>query len=123
MRSIYAGLIVGFAFGLIGAGVAPFLRQRYVSSKPDIVIEQSRWSDEDRRVNYLMPQKDSPAYKEWVAKYGDTADSWQMFTLGFHSKYLNELNQRITKLEKAADPNGVKNGKIETSKIETSKIE
>jgi len=63
-------------------------------------------SDEARRANYLMPQKDSKAYTEWVAKYGDSADSWQLFSIAFHTKYLSELNQRVCALELImSDPN------------------
>jgi len=64
-------------------------------------------TDEARRASYLMPQRDSQPWKDWTAKYGDTADSWELFSIGFHTRYLGELNQRLTKLEKrdANEPN------------------
>jgi len=65
----------------------------------------SKLTEEARRASYLMPQKDSPTWKDWTAKYGDTADSWELFSIAFHTRYLGELNQRITKLEKARDVN------------------
>ena len=65
----------------------------------------SKLTEEARRASYLMPQKDSKAYTDWVAKYGDSADGWALFTTSFHTNYLSALNQRITKLEKARDVN------------------
>lgn len=62
-------------------------------------------NDTDRRAFYLMPKKDSADWKAWTDKYGNSADSWEMFTMGFHTRYLNELNKRITVLEKTHEPN------------------
>jgi hypothetical protein len=103
MKAFLLGIIL--AIGCLIVGAALDRRLLRYESKPDIVIEQSRISEEGRRDNYLMPAKDSQPWKDWVAKYGDTAESWELFTLGFHSKYMGELNARITKLEKAGDPN------------------
>lgn len=63
-------------------------------------------TDETRRGHLLMPQKDSPTYKEWVAKYGDSANSWELFTLSFHTRYMQELTKKVNALSKDAnEPN------------------
>jgi len=65
-------------------------------------------SEEARRENLLMPAKDSKTYTEWVEKYGDNAESWTLFTTVFHTKYMIEMNQRLTALEQQlTDPNKV----------------
>lgn len=99
-------VIVGFCFVFMVLGM--LTRGMYNKYRASSGI-----SDEARREHYLMPQKDSPAWKDWTAKYGDTADSWCLFTIGFHTKYLSELNKRLTLLEKAQDtnePNAVSKG-------------
>ena len=60
-------------------------------------------TDEARRQFYLMPPKDSEDWQEWVAKYGDTADSWELFTIGYHTNYLKQLTARVNEL--ARGPN------------------
>lgn len=64
-----------------------------------------------RRDNLLMPKAGSTAHKEWVEKYGDNADSWEMFTLSFHTKYLAGMDKRLQAVEKKLaqypDPNKI----------------
>jgi hypothetical protein len=70
-----------------------------------------RIADSDRREHLLMPNKDSKAYTEWVARYGDSAESWELFTLGFHTRYINQLTKQIRMLTEALqaypDPNDI----------------
>jgi hypothetical protein len=87
--------------GMMATFVGGFLGGRWTDNNPPPLV----LTDDARRASYLMPQKDSPAWKEWVSKYGDTADSWELFSIGFHTRYLSELSQRITKLEKVNDTN------------------
>lgn len=65
-----------------------------------------RVTEENRRANYLMPQKDTATYKEWVTKYGDSAESWELFTLSFHTRYLQELTKKVNALSRGEnEPN------------------
>ncbi len=65
-----------------------------------------------RREHLLMPSKGSEPFKQWVAEYGDTADSWELFTIDFHTKYISELDKRIKALTAAIeaypDPNEIR---------------
>jgi len=58
-----------------------------------------------------MPAAGSPAHKNWVDNFGDSPDSWLAFTVGFHTKYLQEVDTRIkaitAKLATYPDPNEI----------------
>ena len=62
-------------------------------------------SEQQRREVLLMPKPDSAAWQEWVGKYGDNADSWELFTLQFHTKYLSRFDARLRKIERMLEPN------------------
>lgn len=68
-------------------------------------------TEEQRRSHLLMPNKTSEPFKAWVAEYGDTADSWLLFTVDFHTKYIGQLDKRIqaltAALEAYPDPNEI----------------
>ena len=100
--------IIGFAISITCLAICLFasgIYTEYIRTSSPQDCNGVQLTDAAKREYLLMPQKDSQPWKDWVVKYGDTAESWELFTLGFHSKYLGELNARITKLEKAGEPN------------------
>jgi hypothetical protein len=46
-----------------------------------------------------MPQAGSKVQTNWISKYGDSAESWELFTIGFHSRKLMELDKRLTAIQ------------------------
>ena len=89
--------VIGLMVLLLIAGCTP---------KPGLTEAQ-------RREHLLMPQAGSDTHSEWTAKYDDTADSWQLFTLSFHTRYLQQLNARVGALERRmTDPNDPNDGTV-----------
>lgn len=65
---------------------------------------KSEGGADPRRDHYLMPKVGGELHAQWVENYGDSADTWEMFTIGFHTKYMSQLNERVRVLEAAVLP-------------------
>lgn len=98
--------------GMLGMLVMILLMFDRIIMSPTVTASVSL-TEAQKRESLLMPKIDSPAWKEWVGKYGDTAESWEMFTLMFHTKYVGNLDRRLIAVEKMlavtnkTDPNGL----------------
>lgn len=64
---------------------------------------KSLLTEDARRAHYLMPRAGTKAHTEWVEKYGDTADSWELFSIQFLTTYVQRLTATVKELH--ADPN------------------
>jgi hypothetical protein len=72
---------------------------------------ESQLTDEKKCENLVLLKTGTEAYATWVAEYGDSPESWQLFTIKLHTKYMIELHNKIqvlqTRLDAYPDPNEI----------------
>lgn len=64
--------------------------------------EEAAKTPDPRLGYYLMPTVNSQAHKDWIEKNGDSADSWELFTVHFHTQFLKQLDGQIKQLVRFA---------------------
>lgn len=62
--------------------------------------ESQKLTDEARMGIYLKLPADSNDYAKWTGRFGDSAESWELFNMRFLLRYANAAHKRLNALEK-----------------------